>query len=105
MTGPDREESDDGTIAVMLKQGVEKRIPNLLAIKKRLLAGSTLADVEIMRLREILEHSHTMQRMADRHPELHEVSAKMAALYAEICELALQNEQKGEIKPEINLDP
>jgi hypothetical protein len=105
MSDLSREDADEGTIAVMLKQAVERRIPNLLSVKTRLLAGGTLADVEIMRLREILEHAQTMQRMADRHPEFHELSAKMAALYAEICETALQNEKKGEIKPDINLDP
>jgi hypothetical protein len=98
-----KEDAEAGTIYVLLKRGVEKRIPNVLAIKERLEKGGTLSDLEITHLDEILSDSRKMQEMVGRHPEFHELAAKMINLYTEITRMAVDNEAKGEIKPEIDL--
>lgn len=99
-----KEEAEEGTIAVLLNRAVNKRIPNVLAIRERLLKGGTLSDLEITHLDEILTDGRRMQAMVDRHPQFHELAAKMTSLYAEITKMALENEKKGEVKPRINLD-
>ena len=99
-----REDAEEGTIAVLLDRAVNKRIPNVLAIKERLLKGGTLSDLEVTHLDEILTDGRKMQAMIDRHPQFKELGAKMTSLYAEITSMALENEQKGEVKPRINLD-
>jgi hypothetical protein len=98
-----KEDAEEGTIAVLLKRAVEKRIPNVLAIRDRLEKGGTLSNLEITHLEEILANSRKMQEMVERHPEFHELAAKMINLYAEITRMAVENEEKGEVKPEIDL--
>ena len=98
-----KEDAEDGTIAVLLKRAVERRIPNVLAIKERLEKGGTLSDLEITHLDEILRDGQKMQEMVDRHPEFRELAARMIGLYGEITRMALENEQKGEVKPDIDL--
>ena len=98
-----KEDAEEGTIAVLLKRAVEKRISNVLAIKERLEKGGTLSNLEITHLEEILSNSRKMQEMVGRHPEYRELAAKMINLYAEITRMAVENEEKGEVKPEIDL--
>jgi hypothetical protein len=98
-----KEDAEEGTIAVLLKRAVEKRIPNILAIKERLEKGGTLSNLEITHLEEILANSKKMQEMVERHPEFQELAAKMINLYVEITRMAVENEEKGEVKPEIDL--
>lgn len=71
-----KEDAEEGTIAVLLDRAINKRIPNVLAIKDRLDAGGTLSDLEITHLDEILADAGKMQEMVDRHPEFHELAAK-----------------------------
>jgi DNA-binding XRE family transcriptional regulator len=98
-----KEDAEEGTIAVLLKRAVEKRIPNVLAVRDRLEKGGTLSNLEITHLEEILANSQKMQEMVERHPEFQELAAKMINLYAEITRMAVENEEKGEVKPEIDL--
>jgi hypothetical protein len=98
-----KEDAEEGTIAVLLKRAVEKRIPNVLAVRDRLEKGGTLSNLEITHLEEILANSRKMQEMVGRHPEYRELAAKMINLYAEITGMAVENEEKGEVKPEIDL--
>jgi hypothetical protein len=99
-----KEDAEEGTIAVLLDRAVRRRIPNVLAIKARLDQGGTLSDLEITHLDEVLTDARKMQEMVNRHPEFQELAAKMISLYSEITRLAVENEEKGEVKPRINLD-
>ena len=103
MADLDKADIEEDTIAVMLEQ-TRRRIPNLLAIKKRLEAGGTLGDTEISHLKDIFEGAHKILAIVDHHPELHEISGKIVNLYTEIMDLAMANEEKGEVKPDSNPD-
>ncbi len=103
MSKPSKEDAEDGTIAVLLKRAVERRIPNVLAIKERLEKGGTRSDLEITHLDEILTDRRKMQEMVNRHAEFRELAAKMISLYADITRMAVENEEKGELKPDIDL--
>ena len=104
MSRRSKEKAEVGTIAVLLDRAVNKRIPNVLAIKERLRKGGTLSDLEIIHLDDILTDGRKMLAMVDRHPQFQELAAKMTSLYAEITRMALENERKGEVKPRIKLD-
>ena len=103
MANPEKKEIEEGTIAVMLEQS-RRRIPNLLAIKKRLEAGGTLGDTEISHLEDIFQGAGKILAIVDNHPELHQISGKIVNLYTEIMKMAVENEEKGEVKPDINLE-
>jgi hypothetical protein len=103
MSDYNQKETDEGTIEVLLERA-KIRIPNLLAIKERLLEGETISDIEIVELDSAMSHVKDFRALLNRHPELHEIVVKMASLYDEITELALANEEKGggpsRIKPD-----
>lgn len=102
MSDLSQKEIDEGTIVVLLERG-NRRIPNLLAMKKRLEAGGTLSDLEIIELEKMIEGAEDTRALVERHPEYQELVAKLMTLYEDICEMALANEEKGEVKPDIDL--
>jgi hypothetical protein len=102
MSDLSQEEIDEGTIAALLKRS-RRRIPNLLAIKKRLEAGGTLSSLEITELENMIKGANDTRALVDRHPEYQELVARMVSLYGEITEMAVTNEEKGEVKPDIDL--
>jgi len=102
MSDLSQEEIDEGTIAALLKR-IKRRIPNLLAIKKRLEAGGTLSNLETTELEKMITGSEDTRALFERHPEYQELVAKIFSLIEEITEMAVANEEKGEVKPEIDL--
>jgi len=84
---------DDGTITVLLDRS-RRRIPTLQAMRERLKGGDTLSSVEVVELQKIFDSANETRALVDRHPELHDLVMKMIALYSEITELALANEEK-----------
>lgn len=102
MSDLSQKEIDEGTIAALLKRS-RRRIPNLLAIKKRLEAGGTLSNLEITELEIMIKGVNDTRALVDRHPEYQELVARMVSLYGEITEMAVANEEKGEVKPDIDL--
>lgn len=102
MTNSEQDKTDAGTISALLKR-TKRRIPNLLAIKQRMLEGETLSEVEVAELQGILGSANDTRALVDRHPELQALVIKMISLYEEITQLALENEKKGGKPPEIDL--
>ena len=102
MSDLSQEEIDEGTIAALLKRS-RRRIPNLLAIKKRLEAGGTLSSLEITELENMIVGAKDTRALINRHPEYQELVARMVSLYQEITEMAVANEEKGEVKSDIDL--
>ena len=94
MSDPSQEEIEEGTIAALLERS-KRRIPNLLAIKKRLEEGGTLGNFEINQLDRMIEDAKDARALLERHPEYQEVTAKIASLYEEITEMAVANEEKS----------
>lgn len=92
MSYNDQRNDDEGTIAAILEQ-TKRRIPNLLAIKKRLEDGDTLSKLEIERLGSHIKGSEHTRELIERHPEYQELAARVASLYQEITELAVANEE------------
>jgi CII-binding regulator of phage lambda lysogenization HflD len=94
MSDLSQEELDEGMIAVLLER-VNRRIPNLLAVKERLEGGDTLSGVEIEELGSMIEGAEHSRDLIERHPEYQELVARMASLYEDIIELAVANEEKA----------
>ena len=84
---------DDGTITALLDRS-RRRIPTLKAMRERLKGGDTLSSVEVVELQKIFDSANETRALVDRHPELQDLVMKMIALYSEITELALANEEK-----------
>lgn len=94
MSDISREEADVGAIAALLERA-NRRIPNLLAMKKRLEEGDTLSHIEIEELGNIIDANDHNRELIDRHPEYQELAARVASLIEEITQLAVINEEKA----------
>lgn len=85
--------TDEGTIQVLLDRLNHLRIPRALDLKAKVDSGETLADHEIDFLQRVLDDANSAQALVKRHPELHDVAARLVSLYSEITAKAVANEQ------------
>ena len=83
---------DAGMIQVLADQLEKQELPRLLSIKENVLAGDVLAEFDIEFLEQILKDANTIKPLLDRHPEWQPLAAKVFALYQEITEKALKNQ-------------
>ncbi len=84
--------TDAGTIQVLVEQLEKQDLPQLLAMKERVDAGKVLEDFDIDFLEQVFREANTTKPLLDRHPEWQPLAAKVFALYKEITEKALENQ-------------
>ena len=89
------EKDDEGTIIAVLDRFRLQRLPMALDLKKKVDAGGKLDERDIEFLEHVFTDARDMAPLAQRHPELQKLVGQVAALYKEITEKALENEQKG----------
>ena len=86
---------DSGVIQTLLKQFKDHRLPEALAIKKRVDQGACLGEHDIAFLEKIFEDANHVMPLIERHPELQPIASRAVSLYHEITEKALENEKKS----------
>jgi peptidoglycan hydrolase CwlO-like protein len=88
------EETEIGTITVLIERMLNERLPRAEDILKRVNAGERLVQADIDFLEKVFSDSKKLQNAhLQNHPEYEEIVSKMAHLYKEITDKALQNEQ------------
>lgn len=85
--------NDEGVIAVLVERFNKERLPRLLRLKEKVDSGKKLDDYDITFLEEVFKDANQSIPLGDRHPEYHELVAKVIRLYHDITEQALKNEQ------------
>lgn len=86
---------DEGTIIALLDRFRLQRLPVALALKDKVDRGEKLDDADLDHLSQVFEDVRDIRPITQRHPELHELVAKVWALYSEITSKALANEKGG----------
>lgn len=86
---------DAGLIEVLAKRLEQQRLPKALALKEKVDGGETLNEFDIQFLEDVFRDAQQVGDLVERHPEWHELAAKMIHLYKEITDKALENERKG----------
>lgn len=84
---------DAGTIQVLLDRLVKFRLPRTLAIKQRIDSGERLSETELEFLKKALRDAQEAEKYVVRNPEFHALGARIAQLYGEIINKALENEK------------
>jgi hypothetical protein len=86
-------EKEAGVIQALVEQLEKQRLPMALKLKEKVDQGGLLDDTDIAFLEEVFATSTTIKPLLDAHPEWQDLAARMARLYKEITEKALENEQ------------
>ncbi len=92
MSKPTPDDIDKGMVYVLAERTIRHRIPRALRIKKRMDEGERLSDYELDYLLNLLKDVHELEPFLEEHPEWTSVAGKMARLYADIADEAMQNE-------------
>jgi len=87
------ESKDAGLIQVLAKRMETQRLPRTLSLKDKVDQGETLNEFDIHFLKEVFQDAQKIMPLVDRHPEWHDLGARLIHLYKEITEKALKNEQ------------
>jgi hypothetical protein len=87
--------TDEGTIIALLDRFRLQRLPAALEIKSRVDAGEKLGDHDVEFLQQVFQDVRDVQPLIARHPELGKLAGQVSALYKEITDKALANEQRG----------
>ncbi len=86
-------EREDAIVQALIIRLRKQRLPRALALKDKVERGQVLNEFDIRFLEEVFAGVSRIQPIMDQHPELQPLIAKMATLYHEIVEKALENEQ------------
>lgn len=89
------ESSKDAALIQVLAERLEKiRLPVALELQEKVDRGEVLNDLDIEFLEQVLGDVGQIKPLIDRHPEWHDLAARMASLYNDITTKALENEPK-----------
>lgn len=84
---------DTGVILALAERFETQRLPRALAIKKHVDQGGLLSDEDMRFLNQVMEDARHIKTITDKHPKWQPVVTQTLALYKEIVDKALQNEQ------------
>lgn len=87
--------NDAGVIMALMKRFEEQRLPEVLAMKKRVDQGERLSEHDLAFLEQIFADAKHVIPLLERHPEYQPVASRAVSLYHEITEKALENEKKS----------
>ena len=86
---------DTGVLMARMERLKDFRIPNILAIKAKVDEGERLNDYDTDFLGRIIVELEKVEPMLARHPKYQTLYDRLAHLYMEITEQALENERNS----------
>lgn len=84
---------DQAIIQVLVERLKKQRLPRALSIKEKVDNGGLLNDFDIYFLKEAFKDSRYILPLVERNPEWKTIAVKMIALYKNITDKALENEE------------
>lgn len=90
----DKNSDDPHIIAALLKRFLTIRLPKALALEKRVQAGESLTNVDLLFLESVFHDAQYIMKISDQHPEYREIVIKSIQLYSNMLQQALRNEKE-----------
>ena len=90
----EQSDKDTGTLAALMLELEEVRLPRALRILDRVNGGGILSERDIRFLKRVYRDSRINGRLVQRHPEYSELISRCFVLYTEIITKGLENETK-----------
>ena len=85
---------EEGVLQAVLERFEKHRFPRLMDIKEKVDQGGVLNDFDIEFLDEVLTDTQKYKHFVDEHPEFQQFYARVAHLYEELTQKALDNENE-----------
>jgi hypothetical protein len=89
----DKTDKQRGVVVALVARFEQERLPRALEIRERVAAGEKLSDSDVKFLDTVLSDAQDIKPFIDSNPEYQTLAVKAVALYHEIIDLALTNEQ------------
>ena len=86
------EKNHAGIIQALVEEFEKHRLPRLLRLKDKVDRGEAINDVDLEFLCKQLKDASLTMHLTVNYPELQEFCLRMAHLYKELCDEALENE-------------
>lgn len=87
------EKNHAGIIQALVEEFEKHRLPRLLRLKDKVDSGEAINDVDLEFLCKQLKDASLTMHLTVNYPELQEFCLRMAHLYKELCDEALENER------------
>ncbi|MCV6589314.1 MAG: hypothetical protein OIF57_09825 [Marinobacterium sp.] len=85
---------DLGVMTVLLRRMYSQRLPRIMMLKEKVDGGARLDHYDISYLEHILADTRSIQPTIERHPEYHQLAARVIGLYKAVIDQAVENERR-----------
>ena len=92
----EQSDKDTGTLAALMLELEEVRLPRALRILGRVNGGEILSERDIRFLKSVYRDSRINGRLLKRHPTYSGLISRCLVLYTEIITKGLENETKAQ---------
>lgn len=91
----EQSEKDAGTLAALMLDLEEIRLPRAMQILEKVNEGEILSEYDITFLKSVYEDSRETELLVERHPDYYSVICRCLSLYTEIITKGIENEKKA----------
>ena len=88
-------EDEIGVITALLERFEKYRLPRAKRLHERVMQGERLSDSDMHFLEDVFATAEDVKPILNKYPRYQDIALKALALYKEIMDKALENEQQG----------